>query len=68
MTDSNENDVWVAIGITKNLGDYNSLRIDAGAKRTGVKEVDREDVWLELWSEVEDEVQNKLKEATEAPT
>ena len=32
MSQENEIEIWASIGVTKNLGNYESLRLDAGAR------------------------------------
>ena len=32
MIDNDKAEIWASVGITKNLGNYESLRLDAGAK------------------------------------
>ena len=50
MTKVNDNkvEVWASIGITKNLGNYESLRLDAGAKMTCLS-IEDEEAWKKLW-------------------
>lgn len=57
------NEIWVSVGVTKNLGDFNSLRVDAGAKKEVENPTENDAEWDKLWSEVEDQVNKKLKEA-----
>jgi hypothetical protein len=64
MTDKNDgNHIWVSIGITKNLGNYESFRIDAGARLVG--DPQDSDLWAQLWTKVEEEVESKLVEANQ---
>ena len=58
---SNEdNHVWVSIGITKNLGNYESMRLDAGAKLSG--NPSDEGLWTQLWETVDSQLEAKLAE------
>jgi|TARA_B100001964_G_scaffold61764_1_gene70123 hypothetical protein len=58
---SNEdNHVWVSIGITKNLGNYESMRLDAGAKLSG--NPSDESLWTQLWETVDSQLEAKLAE------
>tara|TARA_B100000586_G_scaffold144571_1_gene104819 strand:+ start:677 stop:877 length:201 start_codon:yes stop_codon:yes gene_type:complete len=58
---SNEdNHVWVSIGITKNLGNYESMRLDAGAKLSGDPTDDK--LWNQLWETVDAQLESKLAE------
>ena len=47
MNNGEDNHVWVSIGITKNLGNYESMRLDAGAKMAGDPQDDK--LWNKLW-------------------
>ena len=42
-----ETEIWASIGITKNLGNYESLRLDAGA-RTSCTSLESEEAWKNL--------------------
>jgi hypothetical protein len=57
--------IWVSVGFTKNLGNYESLRLDAGA-RNAVDGVDDSDAWEKLWEVVDQQLQSRLIEAAEA--
>lgn len=64
MQDKNDgNHIWVSIGVTKNLGNYESFRIDAGARLVG--DPNDESLWTELWAKVEAQVEEKLLEANQ---
>lgn len=64
MSDKNDgNHIWVSIGVTKNLGNYESFRIDAGARLIGDPSDDA--LWDNLWAKVEAEVEEKLLEANQ---
>lgn len=58
---SRKGTINVTVGLTRNLGNYQSLRIDAGLT------VDSDDVlsdeeWKLAWEKVEAEVENRLSE------
>jgi|TARA_Y100000310_G_scaffold268017_1_gene280404 hypothetical protein len=53
--------IWVSIGITKNLGNYESLRLDAGAE-VRTNRVDSESEWSQLWDRVDEQIEAKLAE------
>jgi hypothetical protein len=50
----------VSIGITKNLGNYESMRLDAGAKLSG--NPSDESLWTQLWETVDSQLEAKLAE------
>lgn len=54
-------EIWASLGITKNLGNYESLRLDAGAK-TMAPSLDDEDAWKKLWEAIDSQIESKLKE------
>jgi hypothetical protein len=56
-----EVEIWASIGITKNLGNYESLRLDAGARVKASSEND-EQAWANLWSAVDEQIEAKLRE------
>ena len=60
MNNSEDNHVWVSIGITKNLGNYESMRLDAGAKLSGDPKDDK--LWKRLWDTVDSQIESKLAE------
>lgn len=53
--------VWASIGITKNLGNYESLRLDAGAELY-VDSVDEQVSWQKLWDAIDAQIEAKLQE------
>jgi hypothetical protein len=58
---SKKGTINVTVGLTRNLGNYQSLRIDAGMT------VDSDDVmsdeeWSNAWAKVESEVERRLSE------
>lgn len=57
----NTNEVWVSVGVTKNLGNFESMRIDAGARRIVRDGEERDSVYEKLWKEVQDQVEEQLK-------
>ena len=62
---SNEVEIWASIGITKNLGNYESLRLDAGAK-CKASSLDDEGAWKKLWSSIDEQIEAKLQELDDA--
>ena len=56
-----EVEIWASIGITKNLGNYESLRLDAGARVKASSEND-EQAWANLGSAVDEQLEAKLRE------
>lgn len=65
MSDLNHNEdkaeIWASIGITKNLGNYESLRLDAGAKIIA-SNLEDQDSWAKLWNSLDEQIEAKLKE------
>ena len=63
MTQLNENQVelWASVGITKNLGNYESLRLDAGA-RVVFTSIDDDQSWNKLWDAIDSQIEAKLQE------
>jgi hypothetical protein len=61
--DDSVNTIWASLGITKNLGNYESARIDAGARV--VADADDVEAWEKLWNEIESQIERKLLEANE---
>ena len=58
-----ENSIWCSVGITKNLGNYESLRIDAGARVSIAPFSDKDEAWKSLWLEVQAQIEEQLLEA-----
>lgn len=58
-----ENSIWCSVGITKNLGNYESLRIDAGARVSIAAFADKDEAWKNLWLEVQSQIEEQLLEA-----
>lgn len=58
-----QNVIWCSVGITKNLGNYESLRIDAGARYTVDQSTDKDEAWKNLWEEVQAQIEQQLLEA-----
>lgn len=54
------NEITVSVGLTKNLGNYESLRIDASARKVLVDGENRDDAWKNLWDEVQDQIEGQL--------
>lgn len=61
MENENKVELWASIGITKNLGNYESLRLDAGARVTA-SSADDEKAWENLWATVDSQIEAKLQE------
>lgn len=66
MSNENEIEIWASIGVTKNLGNYESLRLDAGA-RTKASSIDDEDAWSKLWASIDSQIEAKLQELDNEP-
>lgn len=66
MSNQNEIEIWASIGITKNLGNYESLRLDAGA-RTKASSIDDEVAWKKLWESIDAQIETKLLELDNEP-
>jgi len=60
-------EIWASLGITKNLGNYESLRLDAGAK-TMASSLEDEAAWKKLWDSIDLQIEAKLKELDDATT
>jgi len=58
-----QNTIWCSVGITRNLGNYESLRIDAGARVTIDPSADKEQSWKDLWEDVQAQIEAQLLEA-----
>lgn len=61
MSSDNKVEIWASIGITKNLGNYESLRLDAGARVTA-SSPDDQAAWENLWATVDSQIEAKLQE------
>lgn len=61
MSNEDKVEIWASIGITKNLGNYESLRLDAGAK-TMASSLDDETAWVKLWDSIDSQIEAKLAE------
>jgi hypothetical protein len=61
----NEVEIWASIGITKNLGNYESLRLDAGAK-CKASSLDDGTAWKKLWDSIDEQIEAKLQELDDA--
>ena len=56
-----KSEIWASIGITKNLGNYESLRLDAGARVT-TSSVDSDEDWKKLWDQIDAQLEARLSE------
>lgn len=61
MSNEDKVKVWASIGITKNLGNYESLRLDAGAEFYA-DTVDDKEAWAKLWDAIDAQIEEKLQE------
>jgi len=61
MSSEDKVKVWASIGITKNLGNYESLRLDAGAE-CYADALDDKDAWAKLWESIDSQIEAKLNE------
>lgn len=61
MMEDGKVEIWASVGITKNLGNYESLRLDAGA-RIVASNVEDDSAWEKLWNAVDEQIEAKLKE------
>jgi hypothetical protein len=61
MSQENEIEIWASIGVTKNLGNYESLRLDAGA-RTKASSTEDDQAWEKLWASIDAQIEAKLQE------
>ena len=61
MIDNDKAEIWASVGITKNLGNYESLRLDAGAKSMA-SSMEDESSWKKLWAALDEQIEAKLKE------
>ena len=53
--------IKVGLGITKNLGNYESLRIDAGLE-ANVDNIFNDEDWAKAWDQIDSELEKKLQE------
>ncbi len=56
-----EDGIWLSIKVTKNLGNYENIVLEAGASQAGVDPKDAK-AWSELWTTVDDQVAAKIAE------
>jgi len=61
MENTDKVEIWASIGITKNLGNYESLRLDAGAK-TMASSLEDEGAWKKLWDSIDSQIEARLQE------
>ena len=55
------NKVGAHLGLTKNLGNYESAKFEAWVEQE-VENVHDKDVWADLWDEIDSQLEEKLKE------
>lgn len=65
MINEEKVEIWASLGITKNLGNYESLRLDAGAK-TMAPSLDDQASWKKLWDSIDEQIEAKLQELDDA--
>jgi len=58
-------EIKVALGITKNIGNYESLRIDAEYSASLVDGADLDEAYVRAWGIVDSQVESKLLELSE---
>jgi|688.fasta_scaffold274828_2 hypothetical protein len=58
-----QNTIWCSVGITRNLGNYESLRIDAGSRITIDPSSDKDEAWKNLWEDVQAQIEAQLLDA-----
>lgn len=61
--DELSDEIWAAIGLTINTGNFNSLRVDAGSRKTVNGGENREEAWQSLWDEIDQQLAVKIAEA-----
>lgn len=54
-------EIEVTMGVTRNLGNFESMRYDAVARKT-VEDVHDPEEWAALWLEVDQQIETKLLE------
>lgn len=55
--------IWASVQLTINLGNFESLKLEAGEERTvGDLETDKKELTASLWERLETEVKSKLGE------
>lgn len=57
--------VYVSLGITKNIGNYESVRIDAGISLEINDEESVDDAYVRAWNAVEAQVDKQISELNE---
>ena len=63
MEFSDSEKIGASMGVTKNLGNFNSVRVDAWASREVKVGADREALWAEIWAEIEGQLEAQLDES-----
>jgi len=54
--------IKASVGITKNIGNYESVRLDASEERDIVDGEDEKAAWVSLWKAVQDQIEEQLLE------
>lgn len=57
--------IWASLGITKNVGNYESVRIDAGGK-VYADGLDDEKTWQSLWQSIDGQIAAQVEELESA--
>lgn len=57
--------ITVSLGLTKNLGNFNSLRVDAGIESDVREGETTEDAYARLWALVDSQIAEQLESAEE---
>lgn len=58
---NNENAIWANVSITKQLQQYEPIRIEAGARKI-VEDIDDKKEWEKLWSTLEEQLEQQIKD------
>lgn len=63
MADSNDNSnvIWANVSITKQLQQYEPIKIEAGARKV-VKDTDDASEWSKLWTTIEEQLEQQIKD------
>jgi hypothetical protein len=65
VENENTNAVWVALGVTKNLGNYENVKIDAGIRLVIDPSESVSETYERAWSAVEEEVERQISSLNE---
>lgn len=56
-------EIEASVGITKNIGNYESLKLEARKRVDVDPSKDETEQWTDLWKEVQDQLEAQLAEA-----